>query len=163
MLRERAVSEILIKTLFYLHLKEIFVIFVAQKEKSMAEMKYPIGIQTFSKIIGQGFAYVDKTQYIKPLISQGQYIFLSRPRRFGKSLLLSTLEAYFEGRRELFKGLAADSMDLDWTPSPVLHFDFNAENFSLDNGLELLLDGLLRDYERIYGQQSEDVTPSRRF
>ena len=71
----------------------------------MAELKYPIGIQTFSKIIKQGFAYVDKTQYIKPLISQGQYIFLSRPRRFGKSLLLSTLEAYFEGRRELFKGL----------------------------------------------------------
>lgn len=129
----------------------------------MDQLKYPVGIQTFSKIIKQGFAYVDKTQYIKPLISQGQYIFLSRPRRFGKSLLLSTLEAYFEGRRDLFHGLAADSMDLDWTPSPVLHFDFNAENFSLENGLQILLNGYLRDYEVIYGCNEGDDTVSSRF
>ena len=130
---------------------------------TMRELKYPVGIQTFSKIIEQGFAYVDKTQYIKPLVSQGQYIFLSRPRRFGKSLLLSTLEAYFEGRRELFKGLAADTMDLDWTPSPVLHFDFNSENFSLENGLDLHLDTLLRSLEIKYGRIPENVTPSQRF
>ncbi|MDE6510663.1 MAG: AAA family ATPase, partial [Muribaculaceae bacterium] len=129
----------------------------------MAVLRYPVGMATFSELIRKGYVYVDKTAYIDTLLSQGKFIFLSRPRRFGKSLLLSTLEAYFEGRRELFKGLAADSMDLDWTPSPVLHFDFNAENYSLENGLELLLDGLLRDYERIYGKQSEDVTPSRRF
>lgn len=129
----------------------------------MSELKYPIGIQTFSKIIKQGFTYVDKTQYIKPLISQGQYLFLSRPRRFGKSLLLSTLEAYFEGQRELFKGLAADSMNLDWTPRPVLLFDFNAENFSLENGLENLLDTLLDGFENIYGRESGNVTPSQRF
>ncbi|MDE6549093.1 MAG: ATP-binding protein, partial [Muribaculaceae bacterium] len=91
------------------------------------------------------------------------FIFLSRPRRFGKSLLLSTLEAYFEGRRDLFKGLAADSMDLDWTPSPVLHFDFNAENFSLEDGLERLLDTYLRSLEKTYGSESENVTPSQRF
>ena len=77
--------------------------------------------------------------------------------------MLSTLKAYFEGRRDLFKGLAADSMNLDWTPSPVIRFDFNAENFRLENGLELHLDGLLRDYEKIYGRQSEDTTISRRF
>ena len=129
----------------------------------MRELKYPVGMATFSELITKGYAYVDKTAYIGRLLDQGKFIFMSRPRRFGKSLLLSTLESYFEGRRELFKGLAADSMDLDWTPSPVLHFDFNAENFSLEDGLELLLDGLLRDYERIYGKHTEDITPSRRF
>ena len=129
----------------------------------MNQLRYPIGIQTFSKIIENGYVYVDKTHYIKPLLSQGQFIFMSRPRRFGKSLLLSTLEAYFEGRRDLFKGLAADSMDLDWTPSPVLHFDFNAENFSLENGLPTLLNGYLRDYEAIYGVNEGDDTVSSRF
>ena len=129
----------------------------------MSELKSPVGIQTFSKISEEGYTYVDKTAYIKPLTSQGQFIFLSRPRRFGKSLLLSTLEAYFEGRRDLFKGLAADSMDLDWTPSPVFHFDFNAENFSREDGLERLLDGFLRDYEEIYGRRTEDNTLSLRF
>lgn len=129
----------------------------------MSELRYPIGLQTFSTIIEDGYTYIDKTRYIKPLLSQGQYIFLSRPRRFGKSLLLSTLEAYFEGRRELFRGLDADSMDLDWTPSPVLHFDLNSENFKLENGLELHLDTLLRSLERTYGRQPEDFTPSQRF
>lgn len=129
----------------------------------MTQLKYPVGIQTFSKIIENGYVYVDKTGYIKPLLSQGQFIFMSRPRRFGKSLLLSTLEAYFEGRRELFKGLAAYSMDLDWTPSPILHFDFNAENFSLENGLEILLNGYLREYESIYGRCEGDDTVSSRF
>ena len=102
----------------------------------MRELKYPVGMATFSELIERGYTYVDKTAYIKHLLDQGKFIFMSRPRRFGKSLLLSTLESYFEGRRDLFKGLEADSMDLDWTPSPVLHFDFNAENFSLENGLE---------------------------
>ncbi|MDE6192798.1 MAG: ATP-binding protein [Muribaculaceae bacterium] len=129
----------------------------------MSELRYPIGMQTFSQIIEEGYVYVDKTAFIKPLLNQGKFIFMSRPRRFGKSLLLSTLNAYFEGRRELFRGLAADSMDLDWTPTPVLRFDFNAENFRLENGLELLLDGLLRDHERIYGRQQDDITISRRF
>ncbi|MDE6553464.1 MAG: ATP-binding protein [Muribaculaceae bacterium] len=129
----------------------------------MDQLRYPVGMQTFSKIIEEGYVYVDKTHYIKPLLSQGQFIFLSRPRRFGKSLLLSTLEAYFEGRRDLFKGLAADTDGLDWTPSPVLHFDFNAENFSLENGLELLLDSYLRRHERIYGKNTEDASLSQRF
>lgn len=129
----------------------------------MAELRYPIGMQTFSKIIEEGYAYVDKTAYIKPLLMQGHYIFLSRPRRFGKSLLLSTLEAYFEGRRNLFKGLAADNMDLDWTPSPVIRFDFNAEDFSKEGGLEHLIDSFLRDYEEIYGKRAEDCTLSQRF
>ena len=129
----------------------------------MRVLRYPVGIQTFSKIIENGYVYVDKTAYIKSLLNEGQYIFLSRPRRFGKSLLLSTLESYFEGRRDLFKGLAADGMDLDWTPSPVLHFDLNAENFSLDDGLEQLLDGFLWRYEGKYGKHEGQLTLSQRF
>ena len=129
----------------------------------MRVLRYPVGIQTFSKIIENGYVYVDKTAYIKSLLNEGQYIFLSRPRRFGKSLLLSTLESYFEGRRDLFKGLAADGLDLDWTPSPVLHFDFNAENFSLDDGLEQLLDGFLWRYEGKYGKHEGQLTLSQRF
>lgn len=127
------------------------------------ELRYPIGMQTFSNIIEDGYTYVDKTQYIHKLIKQGKFIFLSRPRRFGKSLMLSTLKAYFEGKRELFKGLAADNMDLDWLPSPVFRFDFNAEDFSKDGGLEQLIDWFLRDYERVYGRKSEDNSLSQRF
>ncbi len=117
----------------------------------MEELRYPVGMQTFSKIIEEGYTYVDKTAYIKPLLDQGQFIFLSRPRRFGKSLLLSTLAAYFEGRRELFKGLAADKMDLDWTPTPVLYFDFNAGLYKLPNGLEERIETDLTWYETQYG------------
>ncbi len=129
----------------------------------MNELRYPIGMQTFAKIIKEGYAYVDKTAYIKPLLDQGQFIFMSRPRRFGKSLLLSTLEAYFEGRRDLFKGLAADSMDLDWTPSPVLHFDLNSENFSENDGLNRLLNRLLGEYEEKWGMTQVADTLAGRF
>lgn len=129
----------------------------------MEEFRYPIGMQSFAKIRRQGYVYIDKTRYIRPLLRQGQYVFLSRPRRFGKSLLLSTLKAYFEGERDLFKDLAADTMDLDWTPSPVFWFDFNAEDFLSEVGLESLLDGYLRDYEDIYGRRPDDNTLSQRF
>ena len=129
----------------------------------MSELQYPVGMATFSELIEDGYVYVDKTAYIKPLLRQGKFKFLSRPRRFGKSLLLSTLEAYFEGRRDLFKGLAADSMDLDWTPSPVLHFDFNAENFSKEDGLELLLNGFLWRFEEKYGKRNGGLSLSQRF
>lgn len=129
----------------------------------MDDLRYPIGLQTFSKIIEEGYTYVDKTAYVYPLLHRGQYIFLSRPRRFGKSLLLSMLEAYFEGRRDLFKGLAADTMDLDWTPSPVLHFDFNAENFAAEGGLSSLLNRLMEEYEERYGMTDITDTLAGRF
>ncbi len=129
----------------------------------MSELRYPIGMQTFSDIIEEGYAYVDKTQYIPLLLKQSKFIFLSRPRRFGKSLLLSTLKSYFEGRRDLFKGLAADISNIDWTPYPVIRFDFNAEDYSQENGLYLIIDGFLRDYEEIYGRRPEDKTISQRF
>lgn len=114
-------------------------------------MKYPIGIQTFSEIRTKGYTYVDKTQFVGRLVNRGKFYFLSRPRRFGKSLLLSTLHAYFEGKRDLFRGLALDSMDMDWTPSTVLHFDFNAGLYFLKSGLEERLDQSLGMYEKEYG------------
>ncbi|MDE7345467.1 MAG: ATP-binding protein [Muribaculaceae bacterium] len=129
----------------------------------MSDLRYPVGMQSFPNIIEEGYAYVDKTHYIKPLLQQGKSIFLSRPRRFGKSLFLSTLKSYFEGRRYLFKGLAADSMDLDWTPSPVLRFDLNAEDFSQEDGLINLLDRLLSEYEKEYAMTETTTTLAGRF
>lgn len=129
----------------------------------MRHLKYPIGIQSFQKIIEEGYAYVDKTALIGSMVREGAYYFLSRPRRFGKSLLVSTMQAYFEGRRNLFQGLDIDSMDVEWKASPVLHFDFNAENFTVERGLEHLLDTMLYDYEEIYGRRDVDVTPAQRF
>lgn len=93
-------------------------------------MKYPIGIQDFDKIINDGYVYVDKTSLIYRLVTEGSIYFLSRPRRFGKSLLVSTLKAYFQGKKELFKGLAIDSLEKEWAEYPVFHLDFNGENFN---------------------------------
>lgn len=127
------------------------------------ERRYPIGIQSFSEIIEDGYTYVDKTFFVGKLVKEGKYVFLSRPRRFGKSLLLSTLHAYFEGRRELFKGLDIDRMDMDWTPRPVLHFDLNSEDFSREDALDNRLDEIIRGYEDIYGKDDANVTLSQRF
>ena len=88
-------------------------------------VNYPIGIQTFDKIREGGYLYVDKTKYIYEVTHPGQYVFLSRPRRFGKSLLTSTLEAYFSGRKDLFKGLAIEKLEKEWKQYPVLHFDLS--------------------------------------
>ncbi len=88
-------------------------------------MKYPIGIQTFENIISGGFVYVDKTDMVYSLATEGKVYFLSRPRRFGKSLLLSTLKAYFEGQKKLFAGLKIAALEQDWHVHKVFHFDFN--------------------------------------
>lgn len=88
---------------------------------------YPVGIQSFEEIINGNFAYVDKTNIIHKLINSGKYYFLSRPRRFGKSLLISTLEAYFLGKKELFKGLSMEKLEKEWTVYPVLHLDLNSQ------------------------------------
>ena len=127
------------------------------------ELKYPVGIQTFSKLIEGGFAYVDKTQYIKPIVDNEGYYFLSRPRRFGKSLLLSTLHSFFDGKRELFKGLAIDSMDVDWTPAPVLHFDFNSSDYRKEDGLEAMLSQQLVEMEEVYGCETKYSDAVQRF
>ena len=93
----------------------------------MGNMKYPIGIQSFEKIITEGYLYIDKTQMIYDMVENGKIYFLSRPRRFGKSLLVSTLECYFQGRKELFKGLAIDNLETNWKQYAVFHLDFNGK------------------------------------
>ena len=97
-------------------------------------MKYPIGIQSFEQIIEDGYAYVDKTELIYHLTHEGKIYFLSRPRRFGKSLLVSTLENYYRGRKELFRGLAMERLEKEWHTYPVFHVDFNGSDLimSLD-------------------------------
>lgn len=117
-------------------------------------MKYPVGIQTFEKIIAGGFVYVDKTDLIYSLVKEGQIYFLSRPRRFGKSLLLSTLRAYFEGKKELFAGLKIDALEHDWHVHPVFHFDFNGVDFTQPGALHQKIEGYLHDWENEFG-----VTP----
>ena len=114
-------------------------------------MKYPVGIQTFEKIVKDGFVYVDKTDLIYSLVKEGQIYFLSRPRRFGKSLLLSTLRAYFEGKKELFAGLKIDALEQDWHVHRVFHFDFNGINFTESGALNRVLDSMLSEWEREYG------------
>ena len=105
---------------------------------------YPVGIQTFSEIIGKNYLYIDKTEYVYRMThSASKYMFLSRPRRFGKSLLTSTLHCYFEGRKELFKGLGIEKLEAEWNMHPVLHFDMSTakhmDKERLDSELELSL------------------------
>lgn len=119
-------------------------------------MKYPIGIQTFEQIIENGFVYVDKTDMVYSLATEGKVYFLSRPRRFGKSLLLSTLRAYFEGRKELFKGLKIDAMEKEWHQHKIFHIDFNGENFTLPGTLENCLATYITNWEKEYGIQALD-------
>ena len=102
-------------------------------------MKYPIGIQTFSQIIRDGYVYVDKTDMIYNLATSGKIFFLSRPRRFGKSLLLSTLKSYFLGQKELFKGLKIDALEKEWNVYPVFHLSFGTSNFTNLGTLEAVL------------------------
>ena len=127
------------------------------------KMKYPIGIQEFDKIIDGGYVYVDKTALIYQLVTEGSIYFLSRPRRFGKSLLVSTLEAYFKGKRELFKGLAIDELEKEWLEYPVFHIDFNGENFTIPGTLEDKIEKFLMDNERIYGSNPSSKTTGDRF
>ena len=115
------------------------------------QIRYPVGIQSFAAIREGGYLYVDKTSYVHRLISTGKYYFLSRPRRFGKSLLLSTIESYYLGRRELFKGLALDSLTDDWEPHPVLHLDLNADKFDTVESLEIFLSLWLVEWEHQFG------------
>ena len=113
-------------------------------------MKYPIGIQSFDQIIEDGYLYIDKTDMVYNLAHGGKIYFLSRPRRFGKSLLVSTLKNYFLGRKELFKGLKIDAMEKEWKVYPVFHIDFNSTNFTIQRTLWQKLNGLLHDWEKQY-------------
>ena len=125
--------------------------------------KFPIGIQSFEDIRVKQFLYVDKSAYVYRMATYGKAYFLGRPRRFGKSLLLSTLEAYFLGKKHLFKGLAIEQWEKDWTVYPVLHMDLNAEKYDRPEGLSLILNRYLSIYESIYGADSREISPSDRF
>ena len=114
-------------------------------------MKYPIGIQSFERIIEDGYVYIDKTDMIYGLTHGGSIYFLSRPRRFGKSLLVSTLKNYYLGHKELFKGLKIDCLEKDWNVHPVFHVDFNGANFTQAGVLETMLDDYVDKWEKQYG------------
>lgn len=129
----------------------------------MEKMKYPLGVQTFSEIIKNGYSYVDKTMYIPRLLAAGKLLFLSRPRRFGKSLTLSMLHSYFTGDKEMFRGLAVDGMDMEWEKYPVIHIDFNPEDYTRQDGLDNILDRSLRAYEKLYCITEIESTVSGRF
>ncbi len=129
--------------------------------------KLPIGIQNFESLRRDGYLYIDKTKYIYSLITEGKPYFLSRPRRFGKSLLLSTLKAYWEGKKELFHGLAIEELLKDdpegFVPHPVLYFDFNKKNFLKEAALEDVLDEHLREWEDRYNIDSKNISLEERF
>lgn len=119
---------------------------------------YPVGIQTFSEIIGKNYLYIDKTGYVYRMThSASKYMFLSRPRRFGKSLLASTLHSYFEGRKELFKGLVIEKLETEWMSYPVFHFDMSLAKHVDRERLESMLNIQLYRYEEIYGRLDGEV------
>ena len=126
-------------------------------------MLYPIGIQDFEKLREGNYLYIDKTQLIYELASGFGYYFLSRPRRFGKSLLISTMEAYFLGKKELFKGLAMEQLEQDWTVYPILHLDLNTSEYRKENDLSEELNRNLLRWESIYGKGEGEVSSSQRF
>ena len=126
-------------------------------------MKYPIGIQDFRTIRTDSYFYADKTALMYKLIKGGQYYFLSRPRRFGKSLLISMMEYYFKGEKELFTGLAIERLEKDWTAYPVLHLDLNAAKYTSPEALESILGNQLNQWEERYGVPPVETTLSERF
>ena len=126
--------------------------------------RLPIGIQSFGKLREGGFIYVDKTRQIYNLVgSDASYVFLSRPRRFGKSLLTSTLRAYFEGRKDLFEGLAIAELEKEWTQYPVFHFDMSGAKHQTETELKNYLHLQLLEYEKVYGHAEGEVNPNERL
>ncbi len=133
----------------------------------MKERKLPVGIQDFQDLREKGFVYVDKTAILWELVHSGKPYFISRPRRFGKSLLLSTMKAYFQGKKELFKGLAIEELEAQleepWQEYPVLHLDLNAEKYNTIEDLEQRLNLMLTNLAEIYGSKENEVSFSQRF
>ncbi len=125
--------------------------------------KFPIGIQNFESLINDGYVYVDKTALVYRMATTGRYYFLSRPRRFGKSLLLSTIEAYLSGKKELFKGLAIEKLEQKWEEHPILHLDLNTENYKEPDSLRRRLDSTLSYWEQLYGTRAVETSLPLRF
>lgn len=126
-------------------------------------MKYPIGIQSFKILREEGFVYVDKTDLIYSLVKNGNVYFLSRPRRFGKSLLLSTMESYFSGDKALFKGLAIDQLEHEWKRHPIFHIDFNGVDFTKPGATEAAIESYIADWETAYGVPNSKLPTGQRF
>ena len=126
-------------------------------------MKFPIGVQSFEQMRNDGYVYVDKTDLVYRLAKGGKIYFLSRPRRFGKSLLVSTIENYFLGRHELFKGLAIDALEKDWLQYPVFHIDFNSSNFTEGGVLDRKIEATVAGWEEVYGRPARDLDVGGRF
>ena len=129
----------------------------------MVERRYPIGIQTFSRIIREKCLYVDKTDLMWDLAHYATFVFMSRPRRFGKSLLSSTLDSYFRGDRELFEGLKIMSLEQEWKQYPVLHLDLSGAKNMPPQGVKDELSLLLDSYEKVYGSNPKENTPGMRL
>ncbi len=127
------------------------------------EMKYPIGVQSFKDLRENNYAYVDKTAYVHRLVSRGKYYFLSRPRRFGKSLLLSTLKAYFLGQKDLFHGLYLEQVETAWDEYPVLHLDLNTSDYKTPADLSDRLNLNLLQWEDLYGSNPAETSNAFRF
>ncbi len=125
--------------------------------------KFPIGVQDFEKLRTSGYLYIDKTGYVHQLLALGEAVFLNRPRRFGKSLLVSTLAAYFEGKKELFKGLALEKLETEWVKRPVLHIDFSGSKYSNIEEFKLSVNLMLSQYEQQYGKGENEQTFGDRF
>ena len=135
-----------------------------QNEAIMALKLYPVGIQTFEEIIKRNLLYIDKTEYIYRMThSGGKYFFLGRPRRFGKSLLVSTFGSYFSGKKELFEGLAIEKLEQDWTEYPVLHFDISGGKHMEKDQLQRYLLYILKDNEERYGIECDSIDPNIRL
>ena len=132
-------------------------------ENKVKRMKYPIGIQDFAQIIQDGYVYVDKTDLVYNLATEGKIYFLSRPSRFGKSLLISTLKYYFLGRKELFKGLAIDKLEKQWAEYPVFHISFSNGNFTDGKILRQILEDYIAEIETVYGKNPNANTIGGRF
>ena len=124
---------------------------------------YPIGIQSFEKIREDGYLYIDKTALVYEMVTTGSYYFLSRPRRFGKSLLLSTIEAYLSGKKELFKGLALERLEKDWIEHPILHIDLNTEKYTSPESVDRILNFTLLKWEEQYGKGAGETSVALRF
>ena len=125
--------------------------------------RYPIGIQNFEQLRNDNYVYVDKTPLVYKLANTNTTYFLSRPRRFGKSLLVSTLEAYFQGKKELFTGLAMETLEKEWTVYPVLHIDFSISKYVVASSLRAYLHYQLALWEKVYGKSEDEGTFSLRF
>lgn len=125
--------------------------------------KFPVGIQSFEDIRAKGFFYIDKTELVYQLVQNGCYYFLNRPRRFGKSLLVSTLEAYFQGKKDLFKGLAMERLEQEWKEYPVLHLDLNTQKYKDETSLKEILNRYLEAWEAVYGDEKKGRALEERF